>query len=182
MNPKYLAGQAEVAINENLIPADLLSEVGVEFTEATRDTQTLAGKFTQPTGAFDTAQATFTMYLPSMDYLKVLFPDLYDAGTGERTGEGQIILTTGTCMESANTPVNIHYVCDGDDDKNDVFIYSGLVQLNVALTYNDSDSLSVEVTVFAQPDEDGNVVRFGAGNLTEKSYFDYTTMSTVVVS
>lgn len=182
MNPKYLAGQAEVAINESLIPASLLSEVAVEFTEATRDTETLAGKFTQPTGAFDTAQVTFTMFLPSMDYLKVLFPDLYDAGTGERANEGHIILSAGTCMESASTPVNIHYVCDGDDDKNDIFIYSGLVQLNIAATYNNSDSLSVEVTVFAQPDEDGNVARLGSGNLSNKSYFDYETMSTVVVS
>lgn len=180
MAQKYLGGVAEVAINESLIPAELLSEVAIEFTEGTRDTETLAGKFTQPTGMFDTAQATFTMFLPSMDYLKVLFPNLHQAGSGERVNEGNVILNAGDCFYSEATPVNIHYVCDGNDDSNDVFIYSGRVQLNLAMTWNNSDTLSVEVTVFAQPDDNGNVVRFGAGNLTSDSYFDYETMQTVV--
>ena len=181
MNPKYLGGQAEVAINENLIPANLLSEVAVEFTEGTRETETLAGTFSQPTGMLETAQATFTMFLPSMDYLNVLFPDMYTNGTGPRVGEGNVVLSTGACIGTTNTPVNIHYVCDGDNDKNDVFIYNGLVQLNLAMTYN-SDSLSVEVTVFAQPDENGDIARFGSGNLSSVSYFDHETMSTVAVS
>ena len=176
----YLGGQAEVAINEQLIPADLLSEVAVEFTESTRETETLAGTFTQPTGMFETAQVTFTMFLPSMDYLKVLFPDLHNAGSGERVGEGNLILSTGTCLTVDSTPVNIHFTCDGSDDTNDVFIYNGRVQLNFNWTYNSSDSLAVEVTVFAQPDDSGDVVRFGSGDLTQDSYFDYTTMQTVV--
>ena len=180
MAQNYLGGAAEVAINENLIPAELLSEVSVEFTEGTRDTETLAGKFTQPTGMLDTAQATFTMFLPSMDYLHVIFPGLYNAGSGERVNQGNVILNTGDCLTMDNTPVNIHYVCDGASDTNDVFIYSGRVQLNLALTMNNSDSLSVEVTVFAQPDDSGNVARFGSGNLTSDSYFDYATMQTVV--
>lgn len=179
MNPNYLGGQAEVAINEVLIPASLLSEVSVEFTEATRETQTLAGKFTQPTGMLDTAQAMFTMYLPSMDYLKTIFPDLYNSPTG-RTGEGNVILNSNQCLEASNTPMNIHYTCDGANDKNDVFIYNGRVQLALALTFNDQDSISVEVTVYAQPDENGNIARFGSGNLTSVSYFDDATMSTVV--
>lgn len=180
MANNYLGGAAEVAINESLIPAELLSEVAVEFTEGTRDTETLAGRFTQPTGMLDTAQATFTMYLPSMDYLKVLFPDLHNAGSGERIGEGNLIIGTGACLTVDNTPVNIHYVCDGASDKNDVFIYNGRVQLNIALTFSTSDSLSVEVTVFAQPDDNGNVARIGSGDLTQDSYFDYATMKTVV--
>lgn len=180
MAQNYLGGAAEVAINENLIPAELLSEVSVEFTEGTRETETLGGTFTQPTGMLDTAQATFTMYLPSMDYLKVIFPSLHNAGSGARVGEGNVILNTGECLTVENTPINVHYVCDGADDTNDVFIYNGRVQLNLAMTFNNSDSVSVEVVVFAQPDESGNVARFGAGNLTQDSYFDYETMQTVV--
>lgn len=180
MAQKYLGGVAEVAINQNLIPAELLSEVTVELSEGSRETETLAGTFSQPTGMFETAQATFTMFLPSMDYLKVLFPDLHNAGSGERVGEGNIVFTTGTCFTSESTPVNIHYVCDGANDKNDVLIYNGLVQMNMSLTFNASDSLSVEVTVFAQPDDQGRVARMGSGDLTQDSYFDYATMSTVV--
>ncbi len=180
MAQQYLGGVAEVAINENLIPAELLSEVSVEFTQGTRDTETLGGKFTQPTGMWDTAQVTFTMFLPSMDYLKVIYPDLYNAGTGERVGEGNLVFNAGDCLTVGSTPVNIHYVCDGDNDKNDVFIYNGLVQVNIPLTWNNSDSQSVEVMVYAQPDDNGDVVRLGSGNLSHDSYFDYTTMSTVV--
>lgn len=182
MAQKYLGGVAEVAINESLIPAELLSEVTVELSEGTRETETLAGTFSQPTGMFETAQATFTMFLPSMDYLKVLFPDLYNAGSGERVDEGNVVFTTGQCFTANSTPVNIHYVCEGDNDRNDVFIYNGLVQMNLSMTFNASDSLSVEVTVFAQPDENGNVVRFGSGDLTALSHYDSETMSTVVSS
>lgn len=180
MQNNYLAGPAEVAINESLIPAELLSEVAVEFTEGTRETETLAGTFTQPTGMLETAQVTFTMLLPSMDYLKVLFPELYTAGTGPRVGQGNLTLTTGQCFTMNSTPVNIHFVCDGANDKNDVYIPNGRVQLNLNWTYSNSDAMSVEVTVYAQPDENGVVVRPGAGNLSEISYFDYNTMTTVV--
>ena len=176
----YLGGAAEVAINQQLIPAELLSEVSVDFTEGTRDTNTLGGKSTQPTGMLDKAEASFTMFLPSMDYLKVLFPNLHNAGSGERVGEGNLLLNTGDCFTVDNTPVNIHYVCDGSSDANDVFIYSGRVQLKLSFKYNEKDSLAVAVTVFAQPDENGNVARFGAGNQTQDSYFDYATMATVV--
>lgn len=176
----YLGGPAEVAINEALITAEMLSEVSVELTEGTRDTETLGGKFTQPTGMIDTAQVTFTMFLSSMNDLGILFPDIFNAGSGERVGEGNIIIGTNNCIEIANTPVNIHYTCDGDNDKNDVFIYSGRVQLNMNLKYDNKDSLSVEVMIYAQPDTNGNVARYGAGNLTSDSYFDYNTMATIV--
>lgn len=175
----YLGGAAEIAINENLIPASLLSEVDVTLTEGTRDTETLAGKFTQPTGMIDSAMVKFTVYLPSMDYLKVMFPDLYNAPTG-RTGEGNVIVNSSDCLEISNTPVNVHYTCDGTNDKNDVYIYNGRVMLDLSMTYNTKDSISVDVTVYAQPDTNGNVARFGAGNLTQNSYFNYATMSTVV--
>lgn len=181
MNNNYLGGAAEIAINEMLIPATLLSEVSVEVTEGTRDVETLGGKFTQPSGMIDTAQATFTLLLPSMDYLKVLFPDLYTAGSGERAGQGRVELTFGGCMEISNTPVNIHYVCDGASDTNDVYIANGRVLVSLPLTWNTSDPLSVEVTVYAQPTEDGSpAVRAGIGNLTQDSYFDHQTMNTVV--
>lgn len=179
MTPTYLGGAAEVAINETLIPATLLSEVAVEFTGGTRETETLGGTFTQPSGVFETAQATFTLYLPSMDYLKVLFPDLHNASSGSRgLNAGNVVLNTNECLVTDNTPVNIHYVCDGDDDKNDVFIPNARVNLDLSMTFN-SDALSVEVTVFAQPDENGDLVRFGSGNLAQVSHFDATTMTTV---
>lgn len=173
-----LGGPAEVAINGITIPASLLSEVSVEFTEGTRERTTLGGTFTKPSGVLETAQVMFTLYLPSMDYLKHIFPGRYNAPSGEQT-TGNVIFNSDTCVETEAGPVNIHYTCEPLDN-NDVHIYAGLAQLNFNPTYNESDDLTIEVTIFAQPDDDGNVARMGTGNLTNDSYYDATTGATVV--
>ena len=177
---QVLGGQAEVAINGITIPASLLSEVGVELTEGTRERETLGGTFTKPSGVLDTAQATFTLYLPSMDYLKNLFPDRYTAPSGGQTA-GNVIFNADTCVTTEAGPVNIHYTCE-TNDANDVYFYSALAQLNFAPTYNASDDLTIEVTLFAQPDGSGNVARLGTGNLAAEAIYDATSMTTVVVS
>lgn len=178
MNPSVLGGSAEVAINGITIPASLLSEVSVEFTEGTRERTTLGGTFTRPSGSLETAQAMFTLYLPSMDYLKNIFPGRYNAPTAPQTS-GNVILNSDTCSETDAGPVNIHYTCEGLDN-NDVFIYNGLALLNFNPTYNATDDVTIEVTILAQPDADGNVARMGTGNLTALSYYDATTETTVV--
>lgn len=178
MQPTVLGGAAEVAINGITIPASLLSEVSVEFTEGTRERETLGGTFTKPSGVLETAQAMFTLYLPSMDYLKNIFPGRYNAPSGEQA-TGNVIFNSDTCVSTEAGPVNIHYTCEPLDN-NDVHIYSGLAQLNFNPTYNASDDLTIEVTIFAQPDEDGNVARMGTGDLTEDSYYDAATEETVV--
>jgi hypothetical protein len=173
-----LGGPAEVAINGITIPASLLSEVSVEFTEGTRERTTLGGTFTKPSGVLETAQAMFTLYLPSMDYLKNIFPSRYNAPSGEQT-TGNVIFNSDTCVETEAGPVNIHYTCEPLDN-NDVHIYAGLAQLNFNPTYNESDDLTIEVTIFAQPDDSGNVARMGTGDLTNDSYYDASTGETVV--
>lgn len=178
MQPTVLGGPAEVAINEITIPASLLSEVGVEFTEGTRERETLGGTFTKPSGVLETAQATFTLYLPSMDYLKNIFPSRYNAPSGEQD-TGNVILNSDNCVSVDAGPVNIHYTCEPLDN-NDVHIYNGQAQLNFNPTYNGSDDITIEVTIFAQPDDDGNIARMGTGNLSQDSYYDTTTEETVV--
>jgi hypothetical protein len=173
-----LGGPAEVAINHITIPASLLSEVSVELTEGTRERETLGGTFTKPSGVLDTATVTFTMFLPSMDYLKNIFPGRYNAPSGEQT-TGNVIFNSDTCVSTDAGPVNIHYTCEPLDN-NDVYIYSGLAQLNFSPTYNASDDITIEVTIMAQPDGSGNVARLGTGNLTQDSYYNATTETTVV--
>lgn len=179
MNPTTLGGPAEVALNEIAIPAQYLSEVTVELTGGTRERETLGGTFTTPSGTFETAQATFTMFLLNMDYLKNIFPDLYNQPTPPQT-TGNIIFSTDTCV-SVETPVNIHYTCYDTDD-NDVYFYNGQVQLNFNPTYNQTDALSIEVTVYANPDENGDIVRIGTGDLTQPSVYDPETEQTVPVA
>lgn len=177
MQPTVLGGPAEVAINNIAIPASLLSEVSAEFTEGTRERETLGGTFTKPSGVLETAQVTFTMYLPSMDYLKHIFPNRYNAPSGSQT-TGNVIINSDTCVEVEAGPVNIHYTCEGLDN-NDIHVYAGLAQLNFNPTLNASDDVTIEVTIFAQPDADGNVARLGTGDLTQPSYYDPTTEATV---
>lgn len=176
MDNQTLGGPAEVAINETAIPAQFLSEITVELTGGERSRETLGGTFTSPSGTFDTAQATFTMFLPNMDYLKNIFPNLYNAPT-EPQLTGNVIFTTDTCV-NISSPVNIHYTCFETDD-NDVYFYNGQIQLNFNPTYNQTDALSVEVTIYANPDENGNIARVGTGDLTQPSYYDPATETTV---
>lgn len=177
MATNVLGGAAEVSINSKTIPSTLLSEVTVEITEGTRERTTLGGKFSKPSGVLDTAQVSFTMYLPSMDYLKNIFPSKYNAPTAPQT-TGNVIIGSDSCATVDAGPVNIHYTCDATDD-NDIHIFNGQAMLNFNPTFNDSDDLTIEVTVFAQPDEDGNVVRFGTGDLTAASVWDAATEATI---
>ena len=180
MATTVLGGPAEVAINEMAIPPEFLSEISVEVTEGTRERTTLGGKFTRPSGVVDTATAMFTMYLPSMDYLKNIFPNRYNAPSGDQT-TGNIVVSSDTCISAQAGPVNIHFTCETNDD-NDVYFYNAQAQLNFNPTYNDTDDLTIEVTLYAQPDDNGDIVRFGTGDLTEESIYDPETEETVPVT
>lgn len=174
-----LGGKAEVALNGVIIPASILSEVTVNIAEGTRERKTLGGNFKRSSGILETAEAKFTLYLPSMDYLKNIFPDRYNAPTGNVTGN--IIYNSEECVEASTGPMNIHYTCDSND-ANDVYFYEGIAHLNFSATYNASDDLSIEVTVYAQPDDDGNIVRIGTGDLTQESIYDEATDTTEPVA
>lgn len=178
MQPTVLGGPAEVAINGVTIPASLLSEVSVELTEGTRERETLGGTFSKPSGVLDTAEVTFTMFLPSMDYLKNIFPGRYNAPSGEQD-TGNVIFNSDNCVSTEAGPVNIHYTCEPLDN-NDVHIYNGQAALNFNPTYNAEDDLTIEVTIYAQPDEDGNIARMGTGNLTQDSIYDAASGETEV--
>jgi len=173
-----LGGAVEIAIGELVIPADLLSEITPEFTEGAREKNTLAGTFNRPSGTLDTAQLTFQLYLPSIDYLKDIFPDRYNAPAGNTTGN--IIWDTNNCATVSGVPVNVHYTCEGDD-ANDVHIYNGRIAMSFNPTYNQTDDLTLEVTVHALPDEQGRVFRLGTGDLTQESIWDPATGTSVPV-
>lgn len=175
-----LGGKAEVTINAITIPASMLSEVSTAFTEGVRTRTTLGGKFNRPSGSLDTAELKFTLYLPSMDYLKNLFPDRYNAPSAPQTA-GNVILNADTCVSTSAGPVNVHYTCEDNDD-NDVYIYNGLALLDLSMTYNASDDISIPVTIYAEPNVDGNVARLGTGDLTEESIYDADTETTVPVT
>src|SRR5438552_19164380 len=106
-----LGGLAEIAINGIVVPATLLSEIAVELTEGMRTRDTLAGSFSRPSGTLDTATARFTLFLPSIDYLKDIFPNRYNAPTAPQTA-GNFIWDSASCVTTTAGPVNIHYTCE----------------------------------------------------------------------
>lgn len=174
MDTTILGGAAELSLGLQTIPASLLGDITPNFTEGTRTSDTLGGSRVAPSGRYDDATLTFTLFVPSFDYLKNIWPDNYNAGTG--SVPGNLVFGAGSC--AARTPVtaNIHYVCD-TDSRNDMHIYSVLVGASWNPTYNADDGLSVEVTLYAQPNSSGNYYQLGSGNLTENSLWDAATQT-----
>lgn len=167
-----LGGMADLAIGEALIPARYLGDISPNFEEGTRESTTLGGTRTTPSGMLTTSELTFTMFLPSMDALKWIWADIYNAPSAPQL-TGNFVLGSGTCSTRTPVPVNIHYTCD-ENSNNDVHIYAGVVAFNFNPTYNDADGLSVEVTIYAQPTDDGTVL-IGTGDLTEPVLWDHET-------
>lgn len=174
-----LSGPATLAFRNFAIPADVLSEVVVTYSEKERERTTLAGTFKRGAGTVDESMVTATLYPPSMDWLgENILRAKYTSGTGSLPGN--IIFNSDSCSATVDAgPVNIHYVCEDTDD-NDVYIYNASLKINFEMTYNAEDDLTVELTFYANPDDDGNIMRFGTGNLTAASHYDVTTEATVV--
>lgn len=174
-----LEGPAEVAINAITIPASMLSEVVAEFEEGVRERTTLGGRFRRPSGILETAELRFTLFLPSMDYLKNIFPGRYNAPTAPQL-TGNTIINADNCVTTAGGPVNVHWTCE-ENDNNDIHVYNGNALLAISATINAEDPVTVEVRILAEPDDSGNVARFGTGSLTADSIYDAATETTVPV-
>lgn len=181
MAQTYMGGKVDVSLNGVTIPAQYLSDEGAvtTLTEGTREVTTMAGTFSQPSGTYDEATVVFNVVLPNMNYLKNIFPDLYTASVDRPTVAGQTVFGGETCSTRENTPVVVHYTCDGNSD-NDVFVPNGSVLASVELTQNATDPVTVSVTVNAQPNDDeqlaplGAIAVLGTGSLTEPTTWDAT--------
>lgn len=178
MNDVILGGAVDLALGTSVIPADLLGDITPNFTEGTRSSETLGGNRTTPSGRYDEATLTFTLYVPSFDYLKAIWPDNYNAGTGGVPGN--LVFGSGKCASRTPVVANLHYVCD-EDSRNDTHIYRVLAAATWNPTHNATDGLAVEVTLYAQPNEDGNYYQLGSGNLTQATLWDAETQTWVPV-
>ncbi len=176
---KYMGGKAEIAIGDVVIEPQFIESIQPEFEEGTRSVTSLAGVINTPSGSYDTAQLTFTMILPSMDALKSVFANIYEAGSGSGS-TGRVVFGKGTCSATEPVPVNVHYTCE-EDDANDFHIFAGRVLANFNPEYNAEDALKVEVTIYAMPTENG-YAQAGTGDLTQRSVYDPTTQTWKAVS
>jgi len=171
-----LTGKVDVSLNGVTIPAQYLSDDGVvtTLTETVREINTLAGVVRQSTGVYEEAMMTFSVILPNMNYLKNIFPDMYEASVDRPTVAGRVKFGGDECTERANTPVVSHYTCQSDSD-NDIYIPNGSVTASVEMTQNVTDPVVVAVTVQAQPDVDGVFAYAGTGDLTERTLWNAST-------
>lgn len=179
MNDTILGGAAELALGTAVIPASLLGDITPNFTEGTRTSDTLGGSRVTPSGRYEDATLTFTLFVPSFDYLRNIWPDNYNAAAG--AAGGNLVFGAGSCASRVPVTANIHYTCDADS-RNDMHIYSVLVGASWNPTYNADDGLSVEVTLYAQPNDAGNYYQLGSGDLTENALWDATTQAWVPVA
>jgi hypothetical protein len=154
----------------------MLSNIETNIEEGLRKRKTLAGEFTRPSGTFDNPMAKFTLYLPSIDYLKDIFPERYNAPSAPQT-TGNIIVGDDSCTTLEVGGFNIHFECE-DNDSNDVYFYEAQAQLSFNAKYTTEDDISIEIAVYAQPTASGSV-RFGTGDLTQESIYDPATDTTV---
>lgn len=178
-----LSGKVDVSINGVTIPSAYLSGddgVVTTLTETVREINTMAGTIRQATGTYEEAMAVFSVVLPNMNYLKNIFPDLYTQSVDRPTVAGRVAFGGDDCVTRTNTPMVIHYTCQANSD-NDIYIPNGSVTASVEITQNLEDPVVVEITVQAQPDEDGVFAYAGTGDLTEPTIWDAVTEAYVPV-
>lgn len=172
------AGNWEMSIGTTLIDAELLGEITITYTEGTTETETQAGTFTMPNGRVEEATAEATIFLPNMDYLQVIFPDAYNAPTGTGT-TGNVVLGGSNCSTPQTYEINFHQVC-ADSDNDDIHIFAAYIIKNVEATLSTDGAFELPVTFNAQKTANG-VMRFGTGDLTQKSEWDVASGTTVPV-
>lgn len=167
MATTYMGGKVDVSLNGITIPAKYLSDDGVvtTLTESEVEIKTLAGTFKQSTGTYEESNVKFTVTLPNMNYLKNIFPDMYQASSDRPTVAGQVTFGGDDCSTRANTPVVVHYSCESNSD-NDVYIPNASVVANVAITQNVGDPVTVEIMAEAQPDDNDVLAIVGTGSLS----------------
>lgn len=174
------SGPVEIAMNGVWIPAEAIQSVEPDIEPKTITVPSLAGSYDKPSGTFETTQLTFTLNLPSMDYLKHIVPSMHNAPTAPQT-KGNVLIGGQQCMQASGVPVVVHYVCDETDD-DDLTFLNGFITFAFNGEYNEDDPLTVDVMVFGTPDTNGNRIRFGTGNLLAPSKFDAASSSTKTVT
>lgn len=165
MNETLLGGKNEVSVGKVLMSAELLGDITVNYEEGIMEANTQAGVRRQPSGKADTAEITYTLFLPSLDYLRIPF-DIAESDA--------IILGGATCSAKTPKAINIHPVCNGKDAKDDIHVYAGLHLIKFNPTLSTSDALAIELTIQMQPTANGYML-LGYPDPSTPQYWDPTT-------
>lgn len=173
-------GKYQMSIDNVLIPAELLGDIAVNYEEGTKERTTQMGTIRTPSGTVETAEMTFTLYLPNADYLQNIFPENYNepTGTGAATRTGNLLFGGSSCVSYNAHTFNIHPMCESND--NNDWHFDAIVNRSFNPTLNGTDDVAFELTAQMQySDALGAMLRFGTGDLTKNSKWDVTTQTTI---
>lgn len=179
-----MAGNFELSVGKYLIPAKLLGDMSPNYEEGEITADTQAGSITTPSGKPETSEFTFTLFLPRNGATVILgqiWPGAYNAPTADAQKYGNLTFGSRACQQRTPQPYHIHNVCDTNDD-NDIHIPAGLAKIAFNPTLSTSDPVSIQITVYMQPDENGDRFRCGTGDLSQPSIYDTTTETTTPVT
>jgi len=183
-NMELLAGNYEMAIGSTVIPAQLLGDITPDFQEGELSVTSQAGVRTRGSGKPETAQLTYTLFLPAAgaaELLGQIWPEAYTAPTAEAQKTGHLWFGGGACKTKTPQPINIHNICESTDD-NDLYFPATTSKIAFNPSLSTSEVTSLEITTYVNPDSEGRYVRFGTGDLTQPSKYDPTTQKTVPVT
>lgn len=174
-----MGGKASVAINSVEIPSFMLGEITPNVAPEIRSSQRLSGTSSRPSGNLDDPSYDIVFFPNNWSDIGFFMPNGYNAPSGEQE-LGNFILGGGSCTSQEPVPVNIHYECEGTDDR-DTFMKSALVSVELNQAYTGTDDMSVMIHIYPQPNADGQI-RLGTGDLTQPSIYDPTTETSVPVT
>lgn len=177
MQETYQSGTVELAIGTGVISPDRLGDVTVNYQEGTRTGEPLSGTVTQPSRRYEERTITFQMFLRGIDELGTLWPEYFNAAAG--ASSGNLTFSTGNCAIPELQVINIHPVCEPNSGKD--FHAFGMVSITWNPTYNATDLLQTEVTIYGQNNAQGVSHVIGSGDLTQDSLWDAETQAYVPV-
>ena len=164
-NDVLLGGKNEMSIGTSLFPAQILGDISINYEEGVMEAETQAGTRRQPSGKATTAEITATLFVDSMDTVKKAF---------SIAATDPIVFGGGNCKTQTPVPINIHPVCNGEDAKDDIHVYAGLVNVTFNPTLSTSDALQLELTIQMQPTADGYML-VGYPDPSTPQYWDVAT-------
>lgn len=170
MQNNYQSGTVEVAVGTGVISPDRLGDVTVTYTEGTRTGEPLSGTVTVPSRRYEERTITFQLFLRGIDELQALWPEYFNAAAG--ASGGNLVFSTGNCQVPGLQTINIHPVCEPNSTKD--FHAFGNVSITWNPTYNASDLLQTEVTIYGQNSAEGISHQIGSGDLTQDTLWDAT--------
>lgn len=173
-----MSSKVQLAYGGVTIPSYMLGEVSLEGDPIVRTRDTLAGSRETPTGTYENVRVNATIYAGSPDDIKAIFPGIYNAPTAPQM-TGNIIIGSDSCTTTEGNKLNIHDECSATDNSDWYFGNAAPVLDLSSLKFSSGETPSVSVQWLINEDENGNVLRWGTGNLTALSHFDPVTQTTV---